>query len=241
MDLFARSDYVDAFSSRLVSLIFGVGQLMRRPPKPPSGVQEHAYGSHPAEKLEFLAPRSGAPERAAIVYFHGGGWIAGSKKSYTRFLSFLAEAGYPIFNVEYPLAPENPHPGILRSLFEALDWIRSKHPELRGVHVMGDSAGGNLAMMIGLLAANPELAQAVDPARAEGLALSCHSVVLLYGVLDRLSWIEDGFPGAEKMLESYGGRAAFEAEVGPELATTPRDLAFVSAPASCLATGTKAS
>jgi acetyl esterase/lipase len=64
-------------------------------------------------------------------------------------------------------------------------------------------------------------------------------VVSLYGVLDRLSWIEDGFPGAERMLESYGGRAAFEAEVGPELAITPLDLAFVSAPASFLAAGTK--
>lgn len=221
-----------------ISLFFGFWQLVRRPPKPPGAVDEHAYGSDPAERLEFIAPRAGAPQRAPIVYVHGGGWIMGHKESYTRFLSFLAEAGFPIFNLEYPLAPENPHPGILRSLLAAFDWIRSEHPDVRGVHVMGDSAGGNLAMMLGLLASNPELVRAVDPERAK-VPLTCHSVVSLYGVLDRLSWIEDGFPGAESMLEGYGGRAAFEAEVGPELAITPLDLEFAAAPPSFLAAGTE--
>ena len=69
------------------------------------------------------------------------------------------------------------------------------------------------------------------------MPLTCDSVVSLYGVLDRLSWIEDGFPGGEMMLESYGGEAAFEAEVGPELALTPMDLVFEAAPPSLLAVG----
>ena len=103
---------------------------------------------------------------------------------------------------------------------------------------MGDSAGGNLAMMVGLLIANPSLLGDIDPARSEA-PLECHSVVSLYGVLDRLSWIEDGFPGAENMLESYGGKAAFEAEVAPELALTPMDLTFEQAPPSFLGAGTE--
>ena len=218
---------------------YGFSQLLRRPPKPPAGVTEHAYGAHPDQRIEFIAPRADVPGRAAIVYFHGGGWILGKKESYTRYLSFLAEAGHPVFNVEYPLAPENPHPGILRSLFEALDWIEKQHPEIRGYHAMGDSAGGNLAMMIGLMAHNPGLLTPVDPGRSRALPLVCHSVVSLYGVLDRFSWIEDEFPGADKMMEAYAGRAAFEPEVGPELAITPMDLDFESAPPSLLTVGTK--
>lgn len=218
---------------------YGLSQLMRRPPKAPGAVTEHAYGPHPDQRVEFIEPREGASARAPIVYFHGGGWILGKKESYTRYLSFLAEAGYPVFNVEYPLAPENPHPAILRSLFSALDWIETNHPELSGYHVMGDSAGGNLAMMIGLLATHPGLVADVDPARSDGLPLSCHSVVSLYGVLDRLSWIEDGFPGSENMMESYAGKGAFEAKVGPELAITPMDLEFDSAPPSLLTVGTE--
>lgn len=222
----------------LVAAVFGLTQLFRRPPKPPGAVYRHAYGPDPAETLEVIEASPGKPPRAPIFYVHGGGWIAGRKESYTRYLSFLAEAGYPIFNIEYPLAPENPHPGILRSLLRALDWIQTNHPEHTAFHAMGDSAGGNLAMMVGLLAANPELVRAVDPDRGLGVALPCHSVVSLYGVLDRLSWIEDGFPGAENMLDSYGGTAAFEADVPPELALTPLDLVFEQAPPSLLAVGT---
>ncbi len=222
-----------------VAGFYGLSQLMRRPPKAPGAVTERAYGSHPDERIEYIEPREGAPARAPIIYLHGGGWILGKKESYTRYLSFLAEAGYPVFNVEYPLAPERPHPAILRSLFSALDWIEANHPTVSGYHVMGDSAGGNLAMMIGLLATNPEQIPIVDPERGGGLPLSCHSVVSLYGVLDRLSWIEDGFPGAENMMESYAGRGAFEREVGPEFAITPMDLEIGSAPPSLLTVGTE--
>ncbi|MBW2361948.1 MAG: alpha/beta hydrolase [Deltaproteobacteria bacterium] len=202
-------------------------------------MREQKYGTDPAERLEIIEPRAAAPSRAPIVYIHGGGWIAGRKESYTRYLSFFANAGYPIFNVEYPLAPEHPHPGILRSLLGALDWIRTNHSETTGFHVMGDSAGGNLAMMLGLLAANPALVRSIDPQRSSAMPLACHSVVSLYGVLDRLSWLEDGFPGAEIMLESYAGRAAFEPAVGPELAITPMDLEFEAAPPSFLCAGTE--
>jgi acetyl esterase len=223
----------------LIRVIFWLTRIQRRPPKPPGRVEAHRYGPHPAETLQVIEPRASATRRTPIVFAHGGGWIAGRKESYTRYLSFLAEAGYPVFNVEYPLAPENPHPGILRSLFRALDWVASRHPEVPGVHVMGDSAGGNLAMMIGLLAANPGLVRAVSPDHSDGLPLACHSVVSLYGVLDRLSWIEDGFPGAKNMLESYAGPNAFQAKVDPDLAVTPMDLEFDAAPPSFLCAGTE--
>jgi acetyl esterase/lipase len=223
----------------VVRVFFGLSQLRRRPARPPGALTLHRYGDHPAENLESIEPRPGSPRRSPIVYIHGGGWIAGRKESYTRYLSFLGEVGHPIYNLEYPLAPENPHPGILRSLLRALDWIHEKHPEVEGVHLMGDSAGGNLVMMLGLFATNPELMTAVDPERKTGFPIRCKSVVSLYGVLDRLSWIEDGFPGADVMLRSYAGEAAFEPEVGPELAITPMDLDFTAAPPTLLAVGTE--
>ncbi|MEM9176982.1 MAG: alpha/beta hydrolase, partial [Myxococcota bacterium] len=216
-----------------------VSRLRRRPAPPPVPPVEEAYGPHPRERIHYLAPKPGVPVRGAILYFHGGGWIIGAKETYTPFLAFLAEAGHPVFNVGYPLAPENPHPGILRSLFRALDWIAARHPEFAGYHTMGDSAGGNLCTMLGLLSQDPGLVKDVEPARTEGLPLSCHSIVSIYGVLDRLTWIEDGFPGASTMLELYGGEAAFAAEVGPALAITPLDLDFATAPPTLLTVGTE--
>ena len=219
---------------------FGAVSRMRRGlAAPPVAATEHAYGDHPKERLAYLAPKPGVPTRGAVLYFHGGGWIIGAKETYTPFLGFLAEAGHPVFNIGYPLAPENPHPGILRSLFRALDWIAEHHPEVTGYHTMGDSAGGNLCTMLGLFAHNPELVSAVDPARGAGLPLTCHSIVSIYGVLDRLSWIEDEFPGAPMMLELYAGKAAFEPDVDADLAITPMDLAFSSAPPTLLTVGTE--
>ena len=48
----------------LVRAVFGATQLVRRPPRPPGAVYEHAYGAHPAERLEHIEPRAGAPLRA---------------------------------------------------------------------------------------------------------------------------------------------------------------------------------
>ncbi len=216
-----------------------LSRMRRRPAGPPQPPVESAYGDDPREKITYLAPKPGAPQRGAVLYFHGGGWIIGSKDTYTPFLGFLAEAGHPVFNVGYPLAPENPHPGILRSLFRALDWIAEHHPEVTGYHTMGDSAGGNLCAMVGVLAHAPALVAQVDPARSQGLPLTCHSIVSLYGVLDRLSWIEDGFPGADMMLECYAGKGAFEEEVGPELAITPMDLPLEAVPPTLLTVGSE--
>jgi acetyl esterase/lipase len=42
----------------------------------------------------------------AVVYYHGGGWISGSSDISTYRLLDVAAEGHPVFNVEYPLAPE---------------------------------------------------------------------------------------------------------------------------------------
>jgi|ETNmetMinimDraft_1059919.scaffolds.fasta_scaffold00124_24 acetyl esterase/lipase len=224
---------------RVTPVLFGVTRLIRRPRQPPAGVQESRYGQNPAERVDYIAPAPATPTRTPIVFVHGGGFIAGSKELYTRYLTPFAEAGYPVFNVEYPLAPEHPHPQVLRSLLAAIDWISEAHPDVTGFHAMGDSAGANLAAMLGILSANPALIADVDPTREGGVPLRCHSVVSMWGVLDRLSGIEDGFPNIVNCITSYGGPEALEAEVGPESAITPMDLAFESAPPSFVCVGTK--
>jgi acetyl esterase len=234
---------IGLFLARLIMAFFGLVDRLRPLPAPPSTVSLHRYGPDDAETIQYIPRRLGSPERAPVVFIHGGGWIIGKKELYTRELFFFAEAGHPVFNVEYPTAPENPHPGILLSLLNALRWIRSEHPNVEAVHLMGDSAGGNLAMMLGILSANPPLIKdlkhgAVVEAGADA-PIGCCSVVSLYGVLDRLSWMEHRFPGADLMLECYGGRAVLEEKVGPELAITPMDLEFETHPPSFLVAGSK--
>lgn len=198
----------------------------------------HAYGPHPDERIEVIERGAESTARPPVVYIHGGGWVGGKKEMYTGELRFLGDAGYPVFNLEYPMAPERPHPHMLLSLLSALTWIRDQHPEYESVHLMGDSAGGNLALMLGILIENPSLIHQLDPAASLNLPRA-QSVVSMYGVLDRLSWIEHGFPGGRLMLECYGGPEAFEPEVGPELAITPMDLTFDSLPPTFITAGSK--
>lgn len=120
--------------------------------KYPSGrVREFTYGSLKDEKLDFITTGIAEEKRSAIVHVHGGAWIAGSKgKFYSKPLLKFSDAGYPVFSLNYPLAPEQQHPYLLRSLLKALVWIRRNYPQYASVHLIGDSAGGNLAMMLGI-------------------------------------------------------------------------------------------
>jgi acetyl esterase/lipase len=223
--------------ARLLILIFAGFARLRRGGLP-GPVEIRRYGGRRDERLEILHPPAGVPARTPIVYIHGGGWIFGKKELYSRDLGFLAERGHRVFNLDYPLAPENPFPVPLASLLEALAWIRSNEPDCEAVHLMGDSAGGNLVMMLGLLSCRPGDRARLCPELPQGALPEVLGIVSLYGVLDRLTWIEDGFPGSTLMLHCYGGRAAFEPEVGPEAALTPLDLGFQDHPPCLLAVGT---
>ncbi|MFT5441919.1 MAG: acetyl esterase/lipase [Myxococcota bacterium] len=224
---------------RALMAVFGLVVKLRPKPPAPGPVTNHRYGDHRDETIEVIPRKPGSPKRTPVVYIHGGGWIAGKKELYTGDLFFLADQGHPVFNVEYPMAPERPHPAMLRSLLTALEWIRANYPECESAHFMGDSAGGNLVAMLGLLSDNPDLVRDIDPDARPGTAVACASIVSIYGVLDRLSWIENKFPLSPAMLSSYAGAAGFEKEVGPELAITPMDLKFGQIPPSYLCAGTK--
>ena len=201
------------------------------------GVVNHRYGTRADETLEILEPNPQVPRRAPVVYVHGGGWIICHKGLYTAELAFLAQHGHRVYNLDYPLAPEHPFPMPLRSLAHALEWIMRREGEETALHLMGDSAGGNLVTMLALLCADPSVFEPIDPGLCQPQRPKLRSVVSLYGVLDRTSWIVNGFPGAKLMLHSYGGPAAFAADVGPECALTPCDLPPVLNIPCLLATG----
>lgn len=103
------------------------------------------------------------------VYFHGGGFTIGSIDSHDPVTRRLAhEAGAVVVSVEYRLAPEHPFPAAVDDAWAALRWIAAHADELGGdpapgrLAVAGDSAGGNLAAVVSLLARDaggPAIAQ----------------------------------------------------------------------------------
>ncbi len=195
------------------------------------------YGLHREEILDYHAPLPDTPPRDAVVYVHGGGWLMGTKNFYSHDLMFLPEAGYPVFNVEYPKAPEHPHPRPLRSLLAALVFIKRSFPEAARVHLIGDSAGGNMAVMAALLLSDNQLLKQVDRWCDPRKLPEAASVTSLYGVLDRLSVAGTKVPGVATMLKAYGGPDALDTNVDPAHAITPMDLRFERHPPCFIACG----
>ena len=108
-----------------------------------------------------LAARLYRPEGAAggpvIVFFHGGGWVMGSLDSHDNTAGRMAaESGCTVVSIDYRLAPETKFPGPLEDCYAATAWVAANAGDLDvdagRVAVAGDSAGGNLAAAVALLA-----------------------------------------------------------------------------------------
>jgi acetyl esterase len=93
----------------------------------------------------------------AIVFYHGGGWVVGDLDTHDGSCRLLArETGAVVMAVDYRLAPEHPFPAAVTDALAAFRWAVANPRELAiepgMVAVMGDSAGGNLAAVVSLMA-----------------------------------------------------------------------------------------
>lgn len=99
---------------------------------------------------ECLAPR-GADENGAILYIHGGGFVAGVPANHRPLTWRLAEGvGVPVYAIDYRLAPEHPYPAALDDCVAAYRALLAKGILPGRIAIGGDSAGGNLTLVTAL-------------------------------------------------------------------------------------------
>jgi acetyl esterase len=106
--------------------------------------------------LRVYTPRGAGPF-PALVYFHGGGWVIGNLETHDATCRALAnESGAVVVSVDYRLAPEHRFRAGVDDSDAATRWVADHAAEIGvdpgRIAVGGDSAGGNLAAVIALLA-----------------------------------------------------------------------------------------
>jgi monoterpene epsilon-lactone hydrolase len=106
-------------------------------------------GGVPAEWV--LAP--GIDDSRRVLYIHGGAWIAGSPNSHRTVTSRFSEvANAAVLAIDYRLMPENQRRDGIEDCQTAYRWILENSPGGPGVasrvFMGGDSAGGNLSLMM---------------------------------------------------------------------------------------------
>ena len=139
--------------------------------------------------VRIYRPEGTGGKLGALVYYHGGGHVIGSLDSHDGACRAICkEAGILVLSVDYRMGPEAKFPAAVDDCYAATKWL-SDNAESMGIRadkiaVGGDSAGGNLALVIALMA------------RDSGDDLSIAFQLLVYPVMD--------YAGGTPTYETYG-------------------------------------
>lgn len=112
----------------------------------------------PASPVPIRAYHPGGDDPPTVAFFHGGGWMLGDLDTHDAFCRALADAADAlVVAVDYRRAPEHRFPAPLEDCYAATEWLAANAASLGGdpdrLAIVGDSAGGNLAAGVSLLAA----------------------------------------------------------------------------------------
>ncbi|QCS42891.1 alpha/beta hydrolase [Natrinema versiforme] len=146
------------YGLKLLRLLSGPLMRLRNRNGPPVGRTIDRTIPGPAGDLDarLYLPDASGPF-PTVVFFHGGGYVLGSIETHDWLCRHLTrESGCAVLSVDYRLAPEYPFPAAVEDAYAAVEWVAA-HPEAVAgdgqIAVAGDSAGGALAAVAALMAA----------------------------------------------------------------------------------------
>jgi acetyl esterase/lipase len=131
----------------------------------PEGVRidrDVRYGSGPDEAFDVFTPANADAAMPAVLWVHGGGFVAGARTDLTNYLQVLAARGFIAIAIGYSRAPEARFPTPVRQTNEALAYVYA-HAARFGIDrdrlfLAGDSAGAQIAAQSALVISDPSYA-----------------------------------------------------------------------------------
>lgn len=214
------------FSSRnelmAALLVHGVELIDKTPPLPGNvelteGIEYGKVGERPL-LLDLYKPRQPTgrePQNQKVpglIFIHGGGWKSGGREDYRVYTTWFAQQGYVAASIGYRLSNEALFPAAVEDAKCAVRWMRAAADSL-GVDadkivVLGGSAGGHLAMMVGYSSDDQTLEGTGGHA---GVSSRVAAVVDIYGPFD----FETPEGKAADVVKDFLGKRSYEE--APEL------------------------
>lgn len=133
------------------------GAKQLEPPQPVAKIENRRVRGHGGWiPIRIYTPEGTAP-LPVFVYYHGGGWVIGDVDTHEGLCTAIANAaGCIVVSVDYRLAPEHKFPAAVDDAYAAARWVADNAASFGGdadrLAVGGDSAGGNLAAVVALMA-----------------------------------------------------------------------------------------
>lgn len=155
----------------------------------------YADTGNPRHRLDLYLPENPKSDKLpVIVFFHGGGWFEGNKSDGAGILiSFLRTGQYAGVSVAYRLSGEVQWPEQIYDCKAAIRWVRANAAKYGldsdRIGVWGGSAGGHLALMLGVSGDEPELEGDIGPYK--GVSSKVAAVVNFFGVTELLAIIDE--------------------------------------------------
>lgn len=159
--------------------------------------------------LDLYRPKEMAKSAPGLIFIHGGGWKGGKKEDYRYYANWFAHRGYVVACVSYRLLDEATYPAAVQDVKCAVRWMRANadkyHIDPNKIGVVGGSAGGHLALMIGYSSDDPDLE---GNGGHKGISSRVQAVVDLYGPTD----LTTDFALDKKALLNFIGKPFAEAK-----------------------------
>jgi acetyl esterase/lipase len=112
-----------------------------------------AYAGGARHTIDICRPRS-ATAVPVVVFFYGGGWRSGSKRTYRYVAKALARRGYVAVVPDYRIYPQARYPDFLDDGALAVRWVKDNAKRFGGdpqkIFLMGHSAGAHIAAMLAI-------------------------------------------------------------------------------------------